>query len=89
MSDHEPSSTSGRCPRCRSTTIETRAVSPVAGVWTVFACSTCLYVWRSTEPQENQDPDLYPEAFRLVAQDLKDLPIAPAIQPADRQGNSG
>jgi len=32
------------CPRCRSTTIHTRATSPVAGVWILFACSTCLYI---------------------------------------------
>jgi len=80
MSDRDPDVIARKCPRCRSTTIDTRATSPVAGVWILFACSTCLYVWRSTEPEENRDPDRYPNAFRLIPQDLAVLPILPAIQ---------
>ena len=69
------------CPRCRSTTIEVRSCSPVAGVWTVFGCATCLYAWRSTEPEENTDPDQYPAVFRLKPEDLANLPVAPSIPP--------
>jgi vanillate/4-hydroxybenzoate decarboxylase subunit D len=69
------------CPRCRSTTIEVRSRSPVAGVWTVFGCATCLYAWRSTEPEENTDPDQYPAVFRLKPEDLANLPVAPSIPP--------
>jgi vanillate/4-hydroxybenzoate decarboxylase subunit D len=69
------------CPRCRSTTIEVRSHSPVAGVWTVFGCATCLYAWRSTEPEENTDPDQYPAVFRLKPEDLANLPVAPSIPP--------
>jgi hypothetical protein len=69
------------CPRCRSTTIEVRSSSPVAGVWTVFGCATCLYAWRSTEPEENTDPDKYPAVFRLKPEDLANLPVAPSIPP--------
>jgi hypothetical protein len=32
------------CPRCRSGKLKTLGKSPVAGVWTVFGCSTCFYV---------------------------------------------
>jgi hypothetical protein len=71
----------GACPRCRSTTTEVRSTSPVKGVWTVFGCATCLYVWRSTEPEENRDPDKYPAAFRLHPKDLANLPVAPSIPP--------
>jgi len=67
------------CPRCRSATVEIRSTSPVAGVWTVFACNTCLYAWRSTEPEENTDPEKYPMAFRLKPEQLPDLPVAPSI----------
>ena len=35
------------CPRCRSNTTIVRAVSPKAGVWTVYGCDTCFYTWRS------------------------------------------
>lgn len=53
------------CPRCRSNTTVVRAVSPKAGVWTVYGCDTCFYTWRSTEPEENTNPDKYPAVFRL------------------------
>jgi hypothetical protein len=69
------------CPRCRSGTIEIRSTSPVAGVWIVYACSTCLYAWRSTEPADNTEPDQYPVPFRLRPDDLPNLPIAPTIPP--------
>ncbi|HTK00288.1 MAG TPA: non-oxidative hydroxyarylic acid decarboxylases subunit D, partial [Bordetella sp.] len=74
------------CPRCRATTIKARAQSPVAGVWTVFGCDTCSYTWRSTEPVENTDPDLYPTVFRLSPQDISKMPIVPEIPPL-RQKN--
>jgi hypothetical protein len=69
------------CPRCRATQIEVRSTSPVAGVWTVFACVTCLYAWRSTEPEENANPDKYPAAFRLKPEQLADLAVIPTIPP--------
>jgi hypothetical protein len=69
------------CPRCRTAGAATLAQSPVAGVWTVYGCNVCFYTWRSTEPQENTDPDKYPEAFRLNPEDLKNLPIVPIIPP--------
>ena len=69
------------CPRCRSGKIEVHSKSPVAGVWTVFGCPTCLYVWRSTEPEENVNPDKYPAAFRLRPEDLPNLAVVPPILP--------
>jgi len=77
------------CPRCRASDITVQATSPAAGAWTVSGCRTCFYAWRSTEPAENTDPDLYPAPFRLTAGQLPDLPVAPPIpplrqQPADR-----
>jgi len=69
------------CPRCRAARIELRSSSPVPGVWSVYACTTCLYAWRSTEPAENTDPDQYPAAFRLKPEDLPGLPVIPAIPP--------
>ncbi len=67
------------CPRCRSTA-SIRATSPVSEVWTVFGCNTCFYTWRSTEPEENRDPEKYRQVFRLNPADLASLPIVPAIQ---------
>lgn len=48
---------------------------------TVFACATCLYAWRSTEPEENTNPDKYPAAFRLKPEQLADLAVIPTIPP--------
>jgi hypothetical protein len=67
------------CPRCRSNSTALRAVSPVAGVWTVFGCDLCFYTWRNTEPETNTNPEMYPEVFRLKQDDLPKLQIAPAI----------
>jgi vanillate/4-hydroxybenzoate decarboxylase subunit D len=69
------------CPRCRSTTIEVRSTSPVAGAWTVYGCTTCFYAWRSTEPDENTNPDEYPHVFRLDPEQLPALAVAPTIPP--------
>jgi hypothetical protein len=41
--------------------------------------------WRSTEPEENTNPEKYPEAFRLKPEDLAQFPIVPTI-PALRSG---
>jgi C4-type Zn-finger protein len=72
------------CPRCRSVAIEVLTNSPVEGVWTIYSCKTCLYAWRSTEPEENTDPDKYPEAFRLKPEDLAKFPVVPTIPPLRR-----
>jgi vanillate/4-hydroxybenzoate decarboxylase subunit D len=69
------------CPRCRSITAEVRSLSPNPGVWTVYGCNTCFYTWRSTEPEENTNPDKYPEVFRLSPEDLPKLQVAPSIPP--------
>lgn len=79
MNQAMESAPAGICPRCRSATIEIRSTSPVAGIWTVFGCATCLYAWRSTEPDENTSPDKYPAAFRLKPEELEALPVAPGI----------
>jgi C4-type Zn-finger protein len=68
------------CPRCRSNTASIRTTSPIAGVWTTFGCNTCFYTWRSTEPDENRDPEKYRQVFRLNPADLANLPIVPTIQ---------
>jgi hypothetical protein len=89
MSQAMKSASIAVCPRCRSTTIEVRSKSPVAGVWTVFGCTTCLYAWRSTEPEENTDPDKYPEVFRLKPEDLPNLAVAPRVPPLRKPSGGG
>lgn len=40
------------CPRCVGKEIETIGKSPKEGVWDLYRCSKCQYVWRSTETVE-------------------------------------
>lgn len=75
------------CPRCRSADVAVISRSPVKDVWTVHGCEVCLYAWRDTEPEENRNPDLYPESFRLKAEDVGNFPIVPTI-PALRKQKS-
>ena len=37
------------CARYDHTAIYTVAHSPVSGVWEVYGCRRCFYIWRSTE----------------------------------------
>jgi ribosomal protein L37AE/L43A len=37
------------CPRCGASHIQKLADSPVVGVFTIWGCRECNYVWRSTE----------------------------------------
>jgi hypothetical protein len=67
------------CPRCRSTEIVVISRSPVEDVWTVHGCKVCLYAWRDTEPEENRNPDLYPQPFRLTPEDVASFPVVPTI----------
>ena len=75
------------CPRCRSTDVAVISRSPVEGVWTVHGCRVCMYAWRDTEPEENRDPELYPEPFRLNPEDIARFPVVPTI-PALRKTQS-
>jgi vanillate/4-hydroxybenzoate decarboxylase subunit D len=79
MSNPEKSQVNSTCPRCRATTIEVLTNSPVGGVWTIYTCTTCLYAWRSTEPEENRDPDRYPMPFRLKPEDLANFVEVPTV----------
>ena len=63
--------------------------SPVEGVWTVHGCETCLYAWRDTEPEENRNPDLYPEPFRLKAEDVESFLVVPTIPRLREQKSDG
>lgn len=58
----------GPCPRRRAEQTEITAESPQPGCWTLYRCTTCWYIWRSSEPPTASDPEQYPVAFRLDAQ---------------------
>ena len=72
------------CPRCESTSTKVRFESPVAGVWTLYGCDDCLFTWRSTEPDTITDPKQYPARFKVKLEELKHIPVMPAIAHPDR-----
>jgi vanillate/4-hydroxybenzoate decarboxylase subunit D len=71
------------CPRCESSATKVRFESPVAGVWTLYGCDDCLFIWRSTELETITNPKLYPARFKVKLEHLKDIPVMPAIAHAD------
>jgi len=74
MSEAMPSTSPPICPRCRSATHASAGQVARCRCWTVSGCDTCFYTWRSTEPEENTNPEKYPAVFRLNPADLGKLP---------------
>ena len=73
------------CARCGHETLDKLADSPVPGVWEVYQCRQCLYTWRSTEPGRRTRRELYPEEFRMTAEDIAnaiEVPAVPALRVA-------
>lgn len=69
----------GVCPRCRHDSTDILALSPIAGVWSVFQCKSCLYTWRSSEPARRSDPEHYPAQFRMNLSDIAHVEEIPAV----------
>ncbi|GAB2970163.1 phenolic acid decarboxylase subunit D [Amycolatopsis acidiphila] len=70
------------CARCDSTgTIRVLTTSPVPGAWTMYACSTCTYSWRSTEAAYVSDPATYPAAFKVDPAAIAEMPVVPTVPP--------
>jgi vanillate/4-hydroxybenzoate decarboxylase subunit D len=67
------------CPRCRSPNTALLTESPVKGAWIVYGCKVCFYTWRTTEPEANTNPDLYPEPFRLQPEEIGKFVVVPII----------
>jgi len=67
------------CPRCDSATTELQFESPVKGAWELYRCTTCLFAWRTTEPESMTDPKLFDPKFKIKPEDLKNVPVMPAI----------
>lgn len=69
------------CPRCESNTTEIQFKSPVKGVWELYQCTTCLFAWRSTEPETITNPKLYDPKFKFKPEDMPSFPTMPSIPP--------
>ena len=69
------------CPRCDSKTTELQFKSPVEGVWEIYRCTTCLFSWRTTEPETITDPEKFDPIFKVKPEDLPNAPMMPGIPP--------
>ena len=76
------------CPRCRSAETHVLTQSPVKDVWIVHGCKVCFYAWRNTEPEENTNPDKYPEAFRLDPNEVSKFVVVPTVPPLRQRGEN-
>jgi hypothetical protein len=76
------------CPRCRSADTSVLTRSPVKDVWIVHGCKVCFYAWRNTEPEENTNPDKYPEAFRLNPNEVNNFVTVPTVPPLRSRGEN-
>ncbi|MCW2904349.1 MAG: hypothetical protein JWO67_6614 [Streptosporangiaceae bacterium] len=72
------------CPRCDSQNIRLLTISPVPGRWEMYVCGTCIYSWRSTEPDSATDPLTYPAEFKIDPAEIPTLPAIPSIPPRRR-----
>ena len=67
------------CPRCDEPDGAVLTESPVKGVWIMYSCPRCFFTWRSTEPENITNPDLYNKDFKLTAEMIEQAEIIPPI----------
>lgn len=67
------------CPRCESDTTSVLTTSPVKGVWEVYHCGTCLFAWRSIEPDYITDPKKYDQRFKLDPDEFDTMDVTPPV----------
>jgi hypothetical protein len=73
------------CPRCRSLQTELMACSPVAGVWEFHLCQSCFFGWRTSEPAQLVNADLYDARFRLTPDKIARFAEVPSVPAAARR----
>jgi hypothetical protein len=60
-----------KCIRCEKEDITTIGRSPREGVWELYRCNVCQYIWRSTETNEVLT------GIRLSPAEIADIPFVP------------
>jgi vanillate/4-hydroxybenzoate decarboxylase subunit D len=67
------------CPRCETEQSYALVESPVKGCWVVYLCPVCYFVWRSTEPAEVTDPQLYNPDFKVRPSEIPRFREVPPV----------
>jgi len=61
------------CPRCAGSDVTAIGTSPIEGVWELYRCGICQYVWRSTEGKEMLT------TIKLTQEEMNEIPPVPPL----------
>lgn len=71
-----------KCVRCSEDTARKLVEAPDGSKsWEVYHCSTCNFVWRSSESPRVIDPAKRPPVFQYTKEELEILPTTIPITP--------
>jgi protein-arginine kinase activator protein McsA len=73
------------CPRCDSKTANLLIASPVGNEWEMYICNECNFTWRSTEPEDIRDPEMYDPKFKLSKEKISKMVVNPPIATSKKQ----
>jgi transposase-like protein len=64
----------GECPRCDGKETLVIGKSPKKGVWELYRCENCQYIWRSTETKEMLT------TMKLTEKEIREIPTVPKLR---------
>jgi hypothetical protein len=67
------------CPRCDDERAAKIFEAPENGVWEVYRCPRCFFVWRNTEEDTVTHPELYDPKFKLDEKKIRGMAPKPPI----------
>lgn len=68
------------CPRCDSNDAY-QVFEAYDQSWKIYRCPRCNFNWRSSEPNEARDSQLYDSRFKLTEKRFQEMIAKPPIPP--------
>jgi transposase-like protein len=72
------------CPRCDSKNANLLTSSPVGNEWKVYICNDCNFSWRSTEPENIRNPEMYDPKFKLTNKKISMMVVNPPVATSNK-----
>jgi len=72
------------CPRCDSKNSNLLTSSPVGNEWEMYICNDCNFSWRSTEPENIRNPEMYDPKFKLTQKKISMMMVNPPIATSNK-----
>ena len=66
------------CPRCEAKDVKIIGKSVIQGVWELYHCTICQYVWRSTETKDMLT------SIKLTEEEIREIPSVPPLRIKER-----